>query len=53
MIRRDQIFKVERAKDTDVKVVFDIRPESALPSQKAAWQKFWLKIIPEVKADER
>jgi len=35
-----------------VEVKVDIRPGPATPAQKAAWHKFWQKIVPEVKADD-
>ena len=32
-------------------VTVNIKPGPARPAQKAAWHKFWQKIIPEVKTD--
>ena len=38
---------------TQTMVTVNIRVETMSPAQKQAWERFWQKLIAEVKADER
>ncbi len=40
-------------KGTDIKVKVNIQPGPVSPAQKQAWERFWQKLITEVKAGER
>lgn len=48
---RHPIHRRRVCKSAEVRV--DVQPGPASPAQKAAWRKFWRKLISEVKSDER
>lgn len=43
----------EISEATEIKITTDIRPDPASPAQKAAWLRFWKRLIDEVDASER
>lgn len=47
--KRKQVF----AGKTEIKVAVNVNPGSASPAQKAAWHRFWAKLITEVKNNQR